>query len=104
MKAVSVNSRQFSEAFAEAKAENRIDEILNLRGEKCPMNFVKTKLKLEEMQDGQNLQVIIDAEEAMQSIPRMIKEEGHKIIKVEKAGNENFSLLIKKDGGASNGG
>lgn len=75
--------------------EIRIDEKLDLRGVACPLNFVKTKLKLEEMQSGQVLEVIIDDGEAVRNVPRSVKEEGHQIIKVEKLDNA-FKLLIKK--------
>ncbi len=88
---------------ADPAISDHIDDYIDLRGEKCPLNFVKTKLKLEEMEDGQNLQAIVDGGEAMQNIPRSLKEEGHRIIKVEKTADDGFSLLIKKGGGTVNG-
>jgi tRNA 2-thiouridine synthesizing protein A len=75
------------------------DESLDLRGVKCPINFVKVKLKLEEMDDGQNLEVIIDTGEPMRNIPRAIKEEGHRITSAEKLSDDAFSLLVNKGGG-----
>ncbi len=36
------------------------DSILDLRGVLCPLNFVKAKVKLEEMQEGQVLKIILD--------------------------------------------
>jgi tRNA 2-thiouridine synthesizing protein A len=71
------------------------DQILNLENVACPNNFVKTKLKLEEMQGGQTLEVILDDGEPIRNVPRAIKEEGHEIINVEKIGNK-WRLLIKK--------
>ena len=68
---------------------------LDLRGVVCPTNFVKTKLKLEEMNTGEILEIVIDAGEPMANVPRSIKEEGHKIIKVEKLG-DHFRLFIEK--------
>lgn len=68
---------------------------LDLRGVVCPINFVKTKLKLEEMHEGEILEIVIDAGEPMANVPRSIKEEGHRIIKVDKLGN-HFRLLIEK--------
>lgn len=68
---------------------------LDLRGVICPVNFVKTKLKLEEMSIGETLEVLIDAGEPIANVPRSIKEEGHKIIKVEKI-DDHFRLLIEK--------
>jgi len=73
----------------------RIDEKLDLRGVICPTNFVKTKLKLEEMQPGQILEVILNDGDPIMNVPRSVKEEGHQIIRVEKLDNI-FKLLIKK--------
>ncbi len=78
--------------------DEKIDASLNLKGVACPINFVKTKLKLEEIADGQILELVIDDGEPMQNVPRSIKEEGHKIIKVEKLPDGSFRLLIKKGG------
>jgi len=75
--------------------EVRIDERIDLSGVICPMNFVKTKLKLEEMGEGQILEVILDDGEPIRNVPRAVKEEGHEIVKVEKLGR-TFKLLIKK--------
>lgn len=73
----------------------KIDEQMDLRGEVCPYNFVKTKLKLEEMQDGQVLEIIIDDGEPIRNVPRSIKEEGHQILSVEKF-EDAFKLIIKR--------
>lgn len=75
--------------------EKKPNANLDLRGVICPINFVKTKLKLEEMNKGEILEIVIDAGEPMANVPRSIKEEGHKIIKVEKI-NDHFRLLIEK--------
>ena len=82
----------------------RIDFSLNLSGEICPINFVKAKLKLEEMQDGEILEIILDDGEPIQNVPRSIKEEGHKILKVEKLPDASFRVLINKGGGVRDGG
>ena len=75
--------------------EKKPDALLDLRGVVCPINFVKTKLRLEEMAKGQILEIVIDQGEPMANVPRSIKEEGHRIIKVEKIDN-HFRLLIEK--------
>lgn len=71
------------------------DDRIDLRGVLCPINFVKTKLKLEMLDSGQILEVILDDGEPIRSVPRSVKEEGHKIIKVENMENA-YRLLIKK--------
>ncbi len=71
------------------------DDSIDLRGVLCPINFVKTKLKLEMMDAGQILEVILDDGEPIRSVPRSLKEEGHKIIKVENK-EGTYRLLVKK--------
>lgn len=76
-------------------SENIVDEKIDLRGVLCPINFVKTKLKLEMMESGQVLEVTLDDGEPMRNVPRSVKEEGHKIIKVE-GFEEGYKIYIKK--------
>lgn len=71
------------------------DISLDLRGIACPMNFVRTKLALEELAAGQVLEVVLDAGEPVRNVPRSVKAEGHRILAVEKMG-EAFRLLIEK--------
>lgn len=73
-----------------------VDEVLDLRGTPCPLNYVKTKLKLEEMQEGKVLEIIIDEGEPIRSVPRSIKDDGHKIIDVKPEGEAAFKLFIRK--------
>ncbi len=74
------------------KANQRLD----LKGVVCPLNFVKTKLKLEEMEINQILEVILDQGEPLQMVPRSVKEEGHQILAVEKIDEKHYKLLIRK--------
>jgi TusA-related sulfurtransferase len=45
------------------------DIELDLRGVICPYNFVKTKLKLEAMEHGQILSVLLDDGDPIQNVP-----------------------------------
>ena len=71
------------------------EDSLDLRGIVCPMNFVKTKLKLESMEDGEILEIILDSGEPIQNVPKSIKDEGHKIVGVTKE-DDHFKLKIEK--------
>ncbi|MBI2874828.1 MAG: sulfurtransferase TusA family protein [Firmicutes bacterium] len=75
--------------------ETKVDQKLDLSGEVCPYTFVKTKLTLEDMESGEVLEVILDAGEPVLNVPRSVKEEGHKVIKIERM-NGTFRVLIKK--------
>lgn len=75
--------------------ERKPDKSLNLENIACPNNFVRTKLELEEMQEGEILEVILDDGEPIKNVPRAVKDEGHEILKVEKI-DDKWRLLIKK--------
>ncbi len=75
--------------------ENEIKQKLNLQGVVCPLNFVKTKLALEDLEAGEYLEVILDEGDAILNVPRSLKEEGHKIVKVEPLG-ETFRVIVER--------
>ncbi|OGQ07577.1 MAG: hypothetical protein A2W38_01730 [Deltaproteobacteria bacterium RBG_19FT_COMBO_58_16] len=74
----------------------KTDASIDLRGVMCPINFVKTKLKLETLEAGEVLEVILDSGEPIQNVPKSIKEEGHKIIEVKKDDGGFFRLKVQK--------
>jgi sulfite reductase (ferredoxin) len=69
---------------------------LDLRGVACPMNFVKTKLRLDKLEAGELLEVLLDQGEPYDSVSESVQAEGHTIelAKVEDSGFA--SLLIRK--------
>jgi TusA-related sulfurtransferase len=52
---------------------------LDLRGVPCPMNWVRTKLALEQLAPGDSLVVELDPGEPLESVPRSAREEGHEV-------------------------
>lgn len=68
---------------------------LDITKDVCPITFVKTKLKLEQMQKGEVLEVILNDGEPIQNVPRSVKGEGHKILGIEQVG-EKYRLLIER--------
>lgn len=76
---------------------NAVSDIytLDLRGTICPMNFVKTKLKLEELNPGERLMVILDDGEPIKNVPRSVKEDGHLVLEMTRVDN-HYWLLIEK--------
>ena len=55
------------------------DEQLDLRGTPCPLNFVRTKLKLEKMPAGALLEVWLDPGEPIEQVPDSLKMDGYAI-------------------------
>ncbi len=77
--------------------EPQVEERLDLRGVLCPLNFVQVKLRLEEMEEGQILEVVLDEGAPMRNVPRSLKEEGHKIVQVQKLEDPAYRLLVRKE-------
>jgi TusA-related sulfurtransferase len=69
------------------------DAQLDLRGTPCPLNFVRTKLKLERMSSGALLEVWLDAGEPIEQVPDSLKMEGYKIEQIEDRG-EFFAVQV----------
>lgn len=72
-----------------------ITKKLDLCGEVCPMNLFKTKIALKELEIGEVLVVKLDGGEPIRSVSRGVKEDGHKIIKLEQ-NEDHFIVWIKK--------
>jgi TusA-related sulfurtransferase len=70
--------------------------LLDLRGEVCPFTFVRTKLRLEEMQAGDRLRVLVDHEPASRNVPRSAREWGQAVLHVGPIGGGVWEILIQK--------
>ena len=76
----------------------KADDFLDITDVVCPITFVKIKVALEELDDGQILEVHLNAGEPIQNVPRSLKDEGHKVLSVEDLGDGTFTLLVLKGG------
>ncbi len=77
------------------ESDKKTDIFLDLSGVQCPMNFVKTKLQLEDMESGQVLEVILDDGSPVKNVPRSVKAEGHKILVLEETPEGQHRLVIE---------
>jgi TusA-related sulfurtransferase len=55
-------------------------EQLDLRGTPCPLNFVRTKLRLEKMPPNQILEVWLDKGEPIEQVPNSLQMSGYQIL------------------------
>ncbi|NJK40923.1 MAG: sulfurtransferase TusA family protein [Acaryochloridaceae cyanobacterium SU_2_1] len=55
------------------------DVQLDLRGTPCPINFVRTKLQLQDMAPGSLLEVWLDPGEPIEQVPDSLKMAGYPI-------------------------
>ncbi|MHB9291573.1 hypothetical protein Holit_00651 [Hollandina sp. SP2] len=78
--------------------EPSIDAQVDITNLVCPVTFVKTKVALEELEDGQVLEVRLNPGEPIQNIPQSLKEEGHRVLKVSCNEDGTYRLLVIKGG------
>ncbi len=71
-------------------------KTVDLRGEVCPFTFVKTKVALEDAEPGEVLEIIFDHEPAVRDVPRSVQAEGHDVLSVEKIGEDEWRVVIRK--------
>lgn len=69
--------------------------LYDLRGTPCPINYVKIKLKLEELNIGDVLEVYLDEGEPIQNVPTSLQNDKQEILKIEPIKNF-FKIIIKK--------
>ena len=62
-------------------AEIAFDDQVDITDKVCPLTFVKAKVAIEELDDGEVLAIRMNDGEPVQNVPRSMKEEGHKIFK-----------------------
>src|SRR6476660_3700263 len=72
--------------------------VYDLRGVACPLNYVKTKLKLEMMDAGEKLEVWLDAGEPIKNVPMSLKNDGHVVHLQEALEPEaaHYRILVEK--------
>jgi TusA-related sulfurtransferase len=75
-----------------------IDARVDITTVVCPVTFVKTKVALEELDDGQVLEVRLNPGEPIQNVPRSLKDEGHKVTNVTQSEDGAFLLTVVKGG------
>ncbi|MCD8487347.1 sulfurtransferase TusA family protein [Kamptonema cortianum] len=71
------------------------DAQLDLRGTPCPINFVRTKLRLEQMAPGSLLEVWLDPGEPIEQVPDSLAMEGYTIEQIEDR-QAFFALQVRR--------
>ena len=82
-------------AYIKTEKEGYDDEV-DITDKVCPLTFVKAKVAIEELDDGEVLVIRMNDGEPVQNVPRSMKEEGHKILKLEDNEDGTYTLYVRK--------
>ena len=74
---------------------NLADAHLDLRGTPCPINFIRTKLRLQQMSPGSLLEVWLDGGEPIEQVPDSLKMEGYQLEALNEQ-DDFYSLLVRR--------
>ena len=67
---------------------------LDLRGVKCPLNWARARVRLDEMKAGQRLVLLLDDARAIRDIPVAAEACGHAALEPEVSGG-HWRLVIE---------
>ena len=71
-------------------------KVLDITKEHCPMTFVKTKIELSRLSEGDILEVLLSEGEPLDNVPRNAKEQGYNVLSVEHVEGSTHKVVIKK--------
>lgn len=74
------------------------DDTLDITDAVCPLTFVKAKVALEELDEGQILAIRMNDGEPVQNVPRSMKEEGHQVLRLLDNEDGTYTLYVRKAG------
>jgi tRNA 2-thiouridine synthesizing protein A len=78
-------------------ADFKVDRRLDIKGQVCPLTFVRSKLAIEQLAIGAVLEIIVDHQPAAVNVPRSMEHEGQTVLGVEQTGEAEWHLFVRKD-------
>ena len=79
-------------------ADFEINDEIDITDVNCPVTFVKAKVALDELEEGEVLEVHMNGGEPAENVPRSLKEEGHEILDLTQNEDGTFDLYVRKVG------
>lgn len=69
---------------------------IDITAEVCPMTYVRTKLALERVEAGAQLEILLRGDEPLRNVPRSAREEGHEVVSLDPIGEGTWRLILRK--------
>lgn len=77
-------------------ADIQQDDFVDITDKVCPLTFVKAKVALDELDNGQILAIRLNDGEPVQNVPRSMKDDGQQVLKLEDNEDGTYTLYVKK--------
>jgi sulfite reductase (ferredoxin) len=87
-------TEQPAAAAVQAECPPQAAREADFRGVVCPLNYVKTKMLLDQLGSGEVLSVLLD-EQGARSVPESVEKDGHDVLSVRQEGPQ-WRVLIRK--------
>jgi tRNA 2-thiouridine synthesizing protein A len=71
---------------------------IDITREVCPMTWVRVKLRLEMLQPGDTLEVLLTGDEPLRNLPRNVRDEGHHVRSLERLDDGTARLVVELRG------
>ena len=77
------------------------DHYLDITAEVCPMTFVKTRLLIEKMKQGETAEIRLSGGEPLENVPESVTELGHAVLDIARVGDSPaagiYRILVRKN-------
>jgi len=87
---------EFMEAGLAAPQDFVADSSIDVSAETCPMTFVRTRLALDRLAEGQTLLVRLKGDEPRSSVPQTAVEQGHALLAQRDEPDGTTLVLLRK--------
>ena len=77
-------------------ADIKYDEFVDITDKVCPLTYVKAKVSMEELDNGQILAVRMNDGEPVQNVPRSFKDDGHQVLQLDDNNDGTYTLYVQK--------
>ncbi|MDR1743480.1 MAG: sulfurtransferase TusA family protein [Dysgonamonadaceae bacterium] len=69
---------------------------IDITKDHCPITFVKTKIELSKLAQGDTLEVLLLKGEPLENVPRTSTEQGYTVLSIEPVDGDIYKVIIQK--------
>jgi TusA-related sulfurtransferase len=72
---------------------------VDVRDVVCPLTWVRTRVALDRLAPGEELELVLNAGEPLENVPRTAEEEGHRVVSREPwpdGGRDAWRVVLRK--------